>query len=118
DSCCDGMPSYLTRRRRVAPAMIVAQPKAPPKRYDTYIRLTGGAAMQRKLTITVSDEVYRGLHHRVGRGAISRFIEDLVRPHVVVDDELEALYRQAAQDATAEREAREWIEADLGEETP
>jgi hypothetical protein len=74
--------------------------------------------VQRKLTITVSDEVYRGLHHRVGRGAISRFIEDLVRPHVMTDDELEGLYRQAAQDEVAEREAMEWIEADLGEENP
>jgi predicted CopG family antitoxin len=72
-------------------------------------------AMQRKLTITVSDDVYRGLHHRVGRGGISRFIEDLVRPHVAVDDELERLYREAAQDEAAEREAMEWIEADLGE---
>jgi predicted CopG family antitoxin len=74
--------------------------------------------MQRKLTITVSDEVYRGLHHKVGRGAISRSIEDLVRPHVMTDDELEELYRQAAEDEMAEREAMEWIEADLGEETP
>lgn len=74
--------------------------------------------MQRKLTITVSDEVYRGLHHRVGRGAISRFIEDLVRPHIILDDELEAEYREAALDEAAEREALEWIEADLGEEVP
>lgn len=72
--------------------------------------------MQRKLTITVSDEVYRGLHHRVGRGAISRFIEELVRPHVVMDHELEDLYREAARDEEAEREAKEWIEADLGED--
>ena len=72
--------------------------------------------MQRKLTITVSDEVYRGLHHRVGRGAISRFVEDLVRPHVLIDDDLEEEYRQATQDEEAEREAKEWIEADLGEE--
>jgi hypothetical protein len=71
--------------------------------------------MQRKLTITVSDEVYRGLHHRFGRGEISRFIERLVREHVVTEDALEDEYRAAALDETAEREAREWIEADLGE---
>ena len=74
--------------------------------------------MQRKLTITLSDAVYRGLHHRVGRGEISRFIEDLVRPHVVMDDELEVLYREAARDEEAEREALEWVEADLGEDLP
>ncbi len=71
--------------------------------------------MQRKLTITVADDVYRGLHHKVGRGEISRFIEDLVRPHVVTDDALEAEYREAAQDEDAEREAREWIEAYVDE---
>jgi len=71
--------------------------------------------MQRKLTITISDEVYRGLHHLVGRGEISRFIETLVRPHVVADEALETEYRQAARDEAAEREALEWIEADLGE---
>jgi hypothetical protein len=74
--------------------------------------------MRRKLTITLADEVYRGLHHRVGRGQISRYIEDLVRPDVVMDDELEELYRQAALDEDAEREAMEWINADLGEATP
>jgi predicted CopG family antitoxin len=71
--------------------------------------------VQRKLTITVSDEVYRGLHHRVGRGEISRFIEHLVRPHVVSDDDLEDEYREAARDEAAEREAREWIEAAVDE---
>jgi predicted CopG family antitoxin len=71
--------------------------------------------MQRKLTITVADDVYRGLYHKVGRGEISRFIEDLVRPHVVTDDALEAEYREAAQDEDAEREAHEWIEAHIDE---
>jgi len=33
--------------------------------------------MTKKLTITVSDEVYKGLHRRVGRRRISRFINDL-----------------------------------------
>jgi predicted CopG family antitoxin len=35
--------------------------------------------MTKKLTITVSDEVYKGLHHRVGRRKISRFINELAR---------------------------------------
>ena len=42
--------------------------------------------MQRKLTITLNEEVYESLHAVVGRGNISQFIEDLVRPHVVVGD--------------------------------
>ncbi len=65
---------------------------------------------KRKLTITISDEVYRGLHERIGRGEISRFVESVLRPHVVEDEELEAAYREMAADEAREREAREWIE--------
>ena len=71
--------------------------------------------MQRKLTITVADDVYRGLHQHVGRGEISRFIENLVRPYVVTDSELEAEYREAARDAEAEQDALDWIEANVDE---
>ena len=35
--------------------------------------------MTKKLTITVSDEVYKGLHKRVGRRKISRFINEIAR---------------------------------------
>jgi LmbE family N-acetylglucosaminyl deacetylase len=59
--------------------------------------------MHRKLTITLADEVYQGLHHKVGRGHISSFIEDLVRPHVVEPDPLDAAYREMSRDE--EREA-------------
>jgi predicted CopG family antitoxin len=71
--------------------------------------------MQRKLTITIADEVYRDLHQQIGRGEISRFIEGLVRPYVVTTDELEAEYRAAAEDMPAEREAMDWIEARVDE---
>ncbi len=74
--------------------------------------------MHRKLTITIDDEVYRGLHTKVGRGRISQFVEDLVRPHVVETDQLEALYREAAQDAELEAEALAWIEASPDEALP
>lgn len=67
--------------------------------------------MHRKLTITVADDVYRGLHQKIGRGEISRFIESLVRPHVVADTDLEAAYREMAADRAREEEALEWIEA-------
>ena len=67
--------------------------------------------MHRKLTITVADDVYEGLHRHIGRGRISSFIEDLVRPHVVADDALESAYREMAADASREREALDWIEA-------
>jgi predicted CopG family antitoxin len=70
--------------------------------------------MQKKLTITIDEKVYEGLYAVVGRRRISRFIEDLVRPHVVYRD-LEAAYRQMAQDEEREAEALEWAEATVGD---
>jgi hypothetical protein len=63
--------------------------------------------MQKKLTITLDERVYRGLHAVVGRRRISRFIESLLRPHVI-DKDQEAAYRQMAQDEAGEAEALGW----------
>ncbi len=68
----------------------------------------------KKLTITIDDRVYEGLHAVIGRRRISRFIESLVRPHVV-QQELEAAYRAMAEEESREREALEWSEATLGD---
>lgn len=67
--------------------------------------------MERKLTITLTDDVYEGLQRQVGSDHISQFIENLLRPLVTGDDELEAAYREMAADTEREREAMEWIEA-------
>lgn len=70
--------------------------------------------MQKKLTITLDERVYEGLHRVIGRRRISQFIESLVRPHVM-DDDLEAAYAQMAQDEAREAEALEWAEATVGD---
>jgi predicted CopG family antitoxin len=70
--------------------------------------------MQKKLTITVDERVYEGLHAVVGRRRISRFIERLVRPHVE-RDHLDAAYRQMAADEQREAEALEWAEGTVGD---
>lgn len=74
--------------------------------------------VRRRLTITVDEEVYDGLCRVVGRRHISRFLNDLARPHVVQDD-LEAGYRAMAANEEHERQAMEWIEgvvADVADE--
>ena len=70
--------------------------------------------MQKKLTITVDERVYDGLHNVIGRRRIRQFIESLVRPYVLRQD-LEAGYQQLAQDEGREAEAREWAEATVGD---
>ena len=70
--------------------------------------------MQKKLAITIDEKVYEGLYTVIGRRRISRFIEDLVRPHVIRPD-LEAAYQQMAQDEARESEALAWAEATIGD---
>lgn len=70
--------------------------------------------MSKKLTITVDDDVYEGLHSRIGRRRISRFLNDLARPHVSELD-LEDGYKAMAADEEYEREAMEWIEGLVGD---
>ena len=69
--------------------------------------------MRKKLTITIDEQVYEGLHQVVGRRRISQFIEDLVRPHVMSPD-LDAAYMDMAKDEVREDEALEWAEAAIG----
>ncbi|HVU44336.1 MAG TPA: hypothetical protein VHD86_25080 [Xanthobacteraceae bacterium] len=71
--------------------------------------------MTKKLTITVTDEVYKGLHSRVGRRKISRFINDLARERLADRNSpeywLSAPERELA-DAYAEQAAYEAAQAD------
>ena len=66
--------------------------------------------MPKKLTITVDVDVYEGLHSVIGRRRISRFLNDLARPHVV-DQNLAAGYEAMAADEAREADADAWSEA-------
>jgi predicted CopG family antitoxin len=65
--------------------------------------------MSKKLTITIEDEVYEGLHKIVGQRRISRFLNDLARPHVT-RRELAQANRDMAADEERECEAAEWVD--------
>ncbi|MBA3031336.1 MAG: addiction module antitoxin [Desulfobacteraceae bacterium] len=70
--------------------------------------------MQKKLTVTINEEVYNGLRSIIGPGKISRFIEELVRPHVLKKD-MYAAYKEMAADQIRESEATEWAEGTIGD---
>jgi predicted CopG family antitoxin len=75
--------------------------------------------MQKKLTITVDEEVYEGLYKTVGPRKISKFVQELVRPHVVRPN-LESAYAEMAKDKKREKEAVQWAEdtfKDITDET-
>jgi hypothetical protein len=74
--------------------------------------------MQRKMTITLDEAVYVGLHQVIGRGNISQFLEKLARPHVVKEDSLDAGYQAMASDSAREADAQEWSEALIQDANP
>jgi hypothetical protein len=65
--------------------------------------------MPKKLTITVDVDVYEGLRTVIGRRRISRFLNDLARPHVVRQN-LAAGYAAMAADEAREAAADAWSE--------
>jgi hypothetical protein len=65
--------------------------------------------MAKKLTITVSEEVYEGLHRVIGPRKISRFLESVARPYLI-DPEIRRAYEEMAADEAREAEALEWSE--------
>ncbi len=65
--------------------------------------------MQKKLTITLDEEVYEGLHKTIGPRKIGKFIEGLVRPHVVRPN-IELAYAQMSKDKKREADALDWAE--------
>ena len=58
--------------------------------------------MSRELTITLPDDVYDRLQDRFGPDQISSFIEKLLTPYVITDEQLEAEYREMAADTERE----------------
>lgn len=70
--------------------------------------------MLKKLTLTIDEKIYEGLQKIIGPRKISRFIEDLVRPHVI-RSELYLAYKQMAEDKSRESDAQEWAESTVGD---
>ena len=66
--------------------------------------------MQKRMTITMDEDVYEVLVRVVGRRKISGFLESLARPHVVNDDLAEGS-KAMGQDELREQEALAWSEA-------
>jgi hypothetical protein len=70
--------------------------------------------MQKRMTISIDAAVYDGLVRVVGRRKMSRFIEDLARPHVL-GESLDDAYAAMARDEQREADALVWSEALIGD---
>ena len=70
--------------------------------------------MHKKMTITLDESVYEGLHRTIGKRKMSQFIEDLLRPHVM-DTSMDDGYKAMAADKERESEAIEWCNGIAGD---
>ena len=68
----------------------------------------------KKLTISIDADVYDGLRTRIGPRRISRFLNDLARPHVTAQG-LESAYADMAAEEAREDEALAWSEGLIGD---
>lgn len=66
--------------------------------------------MHKRMTITLDEAVYFGLHRTVAKRKMSQFIEDLLKP-LVLDNSLDDGYRAMAADKQREIQAVEWCDA-------
>ena len=65
--------------------------------------------MQKKLTISIAENVYNDLYAVIRKRKISKFIENLIKPHIVGDN-LSLAYQEMGQDEQREIEAYQWTE--------
>jgi predicted CopG family antitoxin len=76
--------------------------------------MQGELSMQKRMTITMDEDVYEGLFRVVGRGKVSQFLQELARPHVLKNVALDEGYRAMASDPAYEAQAQEWIDGLIG----
>lgn len=63
--------------------------------------------------LQIAREVYDALYRVVGKGNISKFLENLARPHVLKED-LASAYQAMSADTERESEALEWSNGLIG----
>lgn len=100
-------------RGLAAPSRILPGPTTAPATLHVF-HTCEEVLRAKKLTIMVDERVYDGLYRTVRPRRVSRFIEDLVRPHVV-REELSDTYAQMAADEAREAEAEQWSDSLLGD---
>jgi len=61
-----------------------------------------------KLTILVEPQVYKKLHDKIGRGKISKFINESIKPLLFDEDELKLGYQGLASESNQD-EIQEWM---------
>jgi len=75
--------------------------------------------MQRKITLSINEEVYRKLHFLISRRKISKFVEKSVEEKIKkleLADPIEKGFKMMGKAYEREKESLEWSEAGISEE--
>jgi hypothetical protein len=71
--------------------------------------------MSKRVNLYIHDEqLWSDFTHLVGRGNVSKWIENMIRP-VVDKSDLANAYKMMAEDDAREKEAQEWLSATSGD---
>jgi hypothetical protein len=76
--------------------------------------------MRKKITLSIEEKTYRKLHILLPPRKISQFFEEAVNEKVKklkLEDDLEKGFQRMAKDREREKEAVEWSEAGINEDT-
>lgn len=75
--------------------------------------------MQRKITLSIDEKIYRKLHFLIPKRKMSKFIEESVKEKIEkskLEDPIEKGFKMMGGDRVREKEALEWSEVGITEE--
>ncbi len=75
--------------------------------------------MQRKITLSIDETIYRKLHFLIPKRKMSKFIEESVKERIKrlkLEDPIEKGFKMMGKDRVREKEALEWSEVEITEE--
>ncbi len=75
--------------------------------------------MQRKITLSIDEKIYRKLHFLIPKRKMSKFVEESVKERIKkseLEDPIEKGFKMMGKDRVREKEALEWSEVEITEE--
>lgn len=75
--------------------------------------------MQRKITLSIDEKIYRKLHFLIPKRKMSKFVEESVEEKIErskLEDPIEKGFKMMGEDRVREKEALEWSELGISEE--
>ena len=75
--------------------------------------------MQRKITLSIDEKIYRKLHFLIAERKMSKFIEESVKEKIErskLEEPIEKGFEMMGSDRVREKEALEWSEIGVSEE--